>query len=169
MWFNVELIENRLPSLGASLVSIVGVSSMLVIINHLLGFAMSQSTVSTHSLVSFIEEHQLRQSISDEDLALDLGYSSADVLRLVKQGALLFPLEKILILAEALNVDPAETFRAAMSDMPVVLTLIDQLYPMASLTVAERNLIMHLRELSGGREFCPVVFDGKPVIALMTS
>lgn len=149
--------------------SIVKVWSLLTIIHHSLEISMNQSTFSTHALVSLIEQHQQRQSISDEDLALDLGYSSADVLRLVKQGALLFPLEKILILAEALNVDPAEIFRAAMSDMPVVLTLIDQLYPMASLTVAERNLIMHLRELSGGREFCPVVFDGKPVIALMTS
>lgn len=130
---------------------------------------MNQPTSSIRPIVTLIEKHQERLAISDETLSAALGYTSTNVVSMIKQGALIFPISKVIPLAEVLEVDPLDTFRAALGEMPEFLAVIEQLYPLSGLSAAEHNLILHLRKLSGEREGRPIVFDGRSIIALVAT
>lgn len=130
---------------------------------------MNQPTSSIRPIVSLIDKHQQRLALSDEALSTALGYASTNVISMIKRGELIFPISKVIALAEALEIDPLDTFRAALGEMPELLAVIEHLYPLSGLSAAEHNLILHLRNLSGGSDYRPMVLDGRGVVALVTA
>lgn len=130
---------------------------------------MNTTSTSDRPIVALIQKHQHRLAMSDENLSKALGYDRPAVIQQIKNGAILFPISKVVPLAETFDIDPIDTFRAALGEMPEFLAVIEQLYPMSALTAAEQNLILHLRKISGDKESRPLVFDGQAIIALVTA
>lgn len=130
---------------------------------------MNNAHASVRPIIALIVKHQQEMSLTDEELSLALGFTSSKVIRMVKEGNLMFPINKVPDLAELFEIDAIDTFRAAMGEMPEFLSVIERLYPISALSSAERNLIGHLRKIAGGHEVHPIVFGGKAVIALVTA
>lgn len=130
---------------------------------------MNPSITSDGAIVALIKQHQVRLALTDEDLSKALGYRQHNVIQQIKAGGMLFPISKVIPLAEIFEIDPIDTFRAAIRQMPEISAVIEQLYPLEGLTPAEQNLIQHLRRIAGGRDSRPLVFDGQSIIALVTA
>lgn len=130
---------------------------------------MNQSAASDSSIVALIKKHQERLALTDEDISKALGYTRINVIQQVKAGGMLFPISKVIPLAETFEIDPIDTFLAAIRQMPEISAVIEQLYPLEGLTPAEQNLILHLRRIAGDRDGRPLVFDGQSIIALVTA
>lgn len=130
---------------------------------------MNESTSTVRPIVALIAKHQQQLQLTDEELSLALGFTSPNVIKMIKNGTLIFPINKVPDLAELFEIDATDTFRAALGEMPEFLAVIELLYPISALSAAERNLIAHLRKIAGDRELHPIVFDGKDVVALVTT
>jgi transcriptional regulator with XRE-family HTH domain len=59
-------------------------------------------------------EIQQRVGKNQRQIAKEIGYDSPNMLSQIKRGETKLPLEKVGLLANALNVDPANLFRLAM-------------------------------------------------------
>lgn len=127
---------------------------------------MTEST-NKNPLVSLIETHQQRMGLSDHELSMALGYEGPAVLDMVKAGSLQLPISKVPVLADTLEADPLDVFRATLWDRRDMLEVIEQIYPPMSLTRAEKSLIAHLRKNRGEGEVHPIVLDGKSIVALV--
>jgi len=130
---------------------------------------MNQSAAADRPIVALIKKYQEHLALTDEDLSKALGYTRTNVIQQIKAGGMLFPISKVLHLAEIFEIDPIDTFRAAIGQMPEISAVIEQLYPLSGLTPAERNLILHLRRIAGDSDSRPLVFDGRSIIALVTA
>ena len=132
---------------------------------------MSTSTpVTSLTLIAQIEARQQALGLTDKQLCEALGFEREIILKLIKQGTIKLPLVKVPALAAALSFDPAELLRVALLETsPELITVIEEVYNPARLTATEQNLIKHLRKLAGDRPAAPIVFDGKGVIALVTT
>jgi hypothetical protein len=130
---------------------------------------MTQITTPDRPIVALIKKHQERLALSDEGITKALGYERANVIQMIKTGKMIFPISKVIPLAEIFEIDPIDAFRAALGEMPEFLAVIEQLYPLSALTATEQNLILHLRKISGDKESRPLVFDGQAIIALVTA
>lgn len=130
---------------------------------------MNQSAAADRTIVALIKKHQEHLALTDEDLSKALGYTRTNVIQQIKAGGMLFPISKVLHLAEIFEIDPLDAFRAAIGQMPEISAVLEQLYPMSGLTPAEQNLILHLRRIAGDKKSSPIVFDGQAIIALVAA
>jgi transcriptional regulator with XRE-family HTH domain len=132
---------------------------------------MSTSTpVNSLSLIALIEARQQALGLTDKELCEALGFEREIMLKLIKQNSMKMPLSKVPALAAVLSLDAADLLRAALLETaPELIAVIEEVYNPARLTTAEQNLIKHLRKLAGDRPCAPIVFDGKGVIAMVTT
>jgi hypothetical protein len=120
--------------------------------------------------MALIVERQADLGITDEQLALALGYDSPTVVNMLKQGMIKMPVQKISALALALSLDPAHLLRLHLSEcMPDVLAAVDSLLAAPTLTANEKELIESYRRLTKGQDVRPVVVDGNSVVALIVA
>lgn len=107
-------------------------------------------------------------NVSDNELAHAAGYRSGKVVEMIKAGIMRLPVNKAVAFADALQVDRRKFFCTVLEQStPELLQVIHQVFGPGELTESERNLICHLRALTGEREAKPMVFDGAGVIALV--
>lgn len=121
-----------------------------------------------NALISRIKTQQALLGLSNNELALALGFEHCAALELIKRGVMKFPVTKVPALATALELDVTETLRLALHESdPLLLATVEQVFNPMNLTVTEFNLIKHLREISGDTPGVPLVFEGRKVIALV--
>jgi hypothetical protein len=127
------------------------------------------STPTTHTSVKdLIANRQAELFITDEELTLALEFQKQSVIRMIKQGSIKFPIQKISLLASAIQVDASDLLRYVMEEsMPEVLSAVDQLLMPKSLNANEQKLLESYRHLSEGKEVVPMVVEGKSIIALV--
>jgi hypothetical protein len=124
----------------------------------------------TATLVEQIEVQQAALQLTDYDLCEAVGFERKIMLTLIKAGTMKLPLTRIPAFAAALEIDPAELFRSALRESdPALAQVIEQVFNPLHLSATEVNLIKHLRELYGDRDFAPIVFDGAGVVALVAA
>lgn len=119
-------------------------------------------TATTTAFTALIETHQLELGIADSELALALGFAHEGVFKMIKQGRMKLPVNKVGHLAAALSLEPAEVLRLVMDDSaPGLLDIIKACLNPLDLTESETRLIKHCRKLANGRSVGPMVIDGK--------
>lgn len=130
---------------------------------------MPASIPSTpQTVVSLMEARQAALGLTDHDVCLAVGLEREIALGLIKSGNMKFPLTRIPALAVALDLDPAELLKLALSEQsPDLLQVIEEAFNPMRLTATETNLIRHLRELAGNAVSAPIVFPGNGIIALV--
>ena len=122
------------------------------------------------SFIEILNASQTSLGKGDGQIAAELGLASPGVYTLIRQSKMTLPAEYLPQLAAALEIDADELLHAYLSEyLPELLQVIDKVTNPLRLTPTERRLVEHCRQLSQGRDAAPVVFDGKSVIALVTT
>jgi transcriptional regulator with XRE-family HTH domain len=87
------------------------------------------SIVVAPSIAIYISKqiHNLKGVKTQREIAAEVGYDKPNMISMLKTGDTKVPLEKIPLLAKALNVDPAHLFRLAL----------EQYWPGLTSTIAE--------------------------------
>lgn len=125
-------------------------------------------TTIPQTFIVLMEARQAALELSDHDLCAAIGLERAIALGLIKSGSMRMPLTKVPALAAALDLDPAELLKLALSEQsPDLLQVIEEAFNPMRLTATETNLIRHLRELCGDTPGQPIVFSGRGVVALV--
>jgi hypothetical protein len=107
---------------------------------------------------------------SDEQIAIELGFSRASVFTAIKSGAMKFPVGKLTLLASALNASPSQLLESLLRDTsPELLETVRKIWGPTGLTRTEQKVLEAYRTLSGGRDVEPIIMDGKQILALITA
>jgi hypothetical protein len=138
------------------------------------GISMNNSTSLTPSptvkLVAQIEARQAELGITDHQVCEAVGFEKEIVFKMIKQGSIKLPLNRVPALAEVLSLDPGQLLKTAMAEAsPDLLAVIESVFNPMNLSKTESNLIKHLRKLAGDQPCAPIVFEGKAIIALVTA
>ena len=103
-----------------------------------------------------------------QEIAAAIGYASADVVHAFTHGTAKVPLNRIGLLARALEIDSVYFLRLVLSEyMPDVLVAIDDALQVPMLTENERGLIEAYRRVTLGTDAMAVICDTKGTVALV--
>lgn len=110
------------------------------------------TTDAPQSRVSAILEkriHELAGKRSQKDIARLAGFASPNMITILKQGVAKLALDRVPALAEALEIDPALLFRAALEQQfsPETLDVIRRVMNTTT-TENEREILAYIRELT---------------------
>lgn len=97
-------------------------------------------------LVNFLDRHisDLKGTKSQAEIAVEAGFSSRNMLSMIKTGDARLPLDRVPALAKALNCDPAILFKLAVEQQDTALAgVLDEIFG----TVVTQNEIGWLREI----------------------
>ena len=120
------------------------------------------------SIKDLITKRQAELFISDEELTVALEFEKQNVVKTIKQGSIMFPIQKLNLLALTIRVDASLLLRTLLAEsMPEVLTAVDQLLIPKALNANEQKLLDSYRHLSEGRDVTPMFVEGKSIIALV--
>lgn len=115
-----------------------------------------------------IAAYQAESGVTDDQLAIWLGYPKGNVIAMFRRGAMRFPWGKVDALAALIEVDPDRVLELALQDGdPDLLQLIRTMKARCKITPAEQRLLEHCRTLAGGRDVSPFIIDGRSVVALV--
>ena len=108
----------------------------------------------TQTVAEFLTFHIERSYRTQKEIALDIGYTKANIITMFKQGLTRLPLDKIGIVAEVLEIDPGVLFNKVLKEyMPDTLTALKPIMKGLELSEEECELIAFYRkynELYGG-------------------
>lgn len=102
-------------------------------------------------LVAFLKRRvlELRPRKSQAEIATESGFSSVNMLAMIKSGASRMPLDRVPALAKALDVDPALLLKLAVEQQDSALGIaIDQIFG-TTVTRNELTWLEAIREASG--------------------
>lgn len=118
----------------------------------------------------WLAEQQSRAGVSDELLAGAMGYESARVIGMFKNGQMRVPLHKAPSLAQALGINPGTLMRRLLTDTdPELLQAIEHCLGVLDLTTGEQNLIQAVRRVSPGKEPVPITFAPESIVTLIVA
>jgi hypothetical protein len=124
---------------------------------------------TTTTAVTLIADRQSEIGITDEQLALAVGFDQASIVTMIKSGKVKLPVDKIAAFAAALTLDPAHLLRIYLLETsPATLAAVEALLSQVLLTSNERQLIENYRYLAKGRDATPVIMDGTNIVALLS-
>ena len=96
------------------------------------------------------------------------GFEREIALRLIKQGSMRFPLNKVSALATVLQLDAVQLLKIALRESdPALAKLIEETFDPLRLSATEIAQIKHQRSLSGDAAGAPIALQGNDVIALV--
>lgn len=125
------------------------------------------NTTSQVNLKTFVAARQAEKGLTDEQIAVALGYSKPNVVAMIKSGSMSLPLNKCRALATVLEVDVWTVVELALAHSPELLQVIRDLGAHAQLSTIEQNLPREVRKLTGDKHVAPIVFSGG-VVALVS-
>jgi len=129
---------------------------------------LTQSATKS-TVASLIAERQSTLNITDEQLALAVGFKSANVVVMIRTGKTRMSITKVAAYAAALSIDPAYLLRIALTEYsPETLAVVDALFTQKLLTSNEETLIEDYRFLAKGRDATPMIMDGTNILALLS-
>jgi predicted XRE-type DNA-binding protein len=96
---------------------------------------------------------------TQKEIAAELGYPKPNIITMFKQGLTNLPLNKVGMMAKAINVDPGFLMRMVMSEyMPETYTAIEEAMDGLILSNNEKLLVQLVRENLGGDKDLPNMF-----------
>lgn len=109
----------------------------------------------TNTVAGYISDRIEVSPKTQREIAEEIGFESANLITMLKQGRTKVPLDRVPKLAEALGVSPAYLMRLALAEYyPATLTVIEDVLT-ALVTENERAIIELIREASGGSDPAP--------------
>lgn len=101
----------------------------------------------------FLTHHIEACGRSNLEIAEQVGFPRSNVISMLKSGATRLPVNRIVAMANAIDVDPAVLFRLTMEEyMPGFLAVIDQVYAAEALSPEEREMVQRARTVARGRK-----------------
>jgi transcriptional regulator with XRE-family HTH domain len=105
------------------------------------------------SVKDYIEQQIAISEKSQKQIAHEIGYDRPNVITMIKQGSTKLPINKVGLLARALNVDPVYLLRLVMMEYhPDTWTTIDEIIGTQIVTKQELALLKFIRKATGGVE-----------------
>lgn len=119
-------------------------------------------------LTTLIGQQQETLNISDEALADALGYSTPNVINLIKNGTVRLPMTKVPVMAETLEMEPGEAMYLLLRDTsPELLASIEECLAPLALTRTEARLINRLRRTTAGRATTAMYMEGAAIVGIV--
>jgi hypothetical protein len=120
------------------------------------------------SIANLIAARQAELGLSDEAIGAALSYDPR-VISLIKRGAMQLPVNKVIELADVLQVSRTKVIEQILrKQMPELWQLIRLMMPLGELTATEITLLKHLRKICRDRPASPIVLDGASIVALVS-
>jgi len=128
---------------------------------------MLTKAIHTETVAEFIT-HKIRISGKTQvEIASELGYDKPNIITMFKHGRTRIPLDKVGLLAKALEIDPALLLKRVMGEyMPDTLAALQSVLDGLQLTQNEQELIAAYRETTKGKDVSAVICD-KAVVAVV--
>jgi transcriptional regulator with XRE-family HTH domain len=93
---------------------------------------------------------------NQREIAAEIGYDKPNMISMFKRGETKVPLDKIPLLAKALQVDPAHLFRLAMEQQwPGMKAVVDEIFKNIASDNETENLLKPWREITKERDPSP--------------
>lgn len=87
---------------------------------------MNLNTKSNRTLIEIVDERLAEHHITDEALLTQLGYRNTQILKLVRNGSMKFPLDQLPRLLDVVGGEPLPVIKAAIGEhSPGLWTVID--------------------------------------------
>lgn len=118
---------------------------------------MSKIAKSSVSVAEYVSHMVSKSNKSQREIALECGFESPNIIAMIKNGSTKVPLNRIGLLAKAIDADPAHLLRLAMSEyMPDTWGSIEAIMG-EFMSAHEKFLVQQFR--SETRHFDPVVHE----------
>jgi len=99
------------------------------------------------------------------EIAAECGFEKPNIITMIKQGKTKLPLNKVCLMAKALEADPVHLLKLCLSEyQPENWAAIEPLLDLA-LTEDERELLKHLRTYAGGPYLVALTVDSQKLLA----
>ena len=122
------------------------------------------------TVAELIETAQQGLTLSDTHIAEALGYDHPVLTALLKQGKMRLPISKVPLLAEVLEIKPAQLLQMVLRETaPDMLEAVEACYGPMLLSDAEVRLIRQIRQSAAGRDTGLVMFDKEAMVALVVA
>lgn len=121
-------------------------------------------------MLKWIDQNQRRSGVSDEVLAHALGYENPKVVELIKSGAMSLPVNKAVLLARAIGVDPGDMLLRLLEDIsPDLRAAVEDCVGVLSMSAGEKRLLNALRRACPGKEPVPIMFEPGSIMTLVVA
>lgn len=105
---------------------------------------------------------------TEEEIATEIGYDSANVITMFKQGLIKLPMNTVGPIARALEVDPVYLLRLAFTEyMPETFEAIEHALGTTFVTENERKLLQQFRQSTNNSDPEMLIFGPTRAIALV--
>lgn len=122
------------------------------------------------SVAQLIQDRQNALGKTDHQIAVALGYTRENVIAMMKKGHMRVPVNRVVELAGALDVDAPQLLRLVLSETdPGLLQALERILGPISLSPAEEKLIQAVRKVAQGRDAVPMVLDRNALVALVVA
>lgn len=129
---------------------------------------MTVSTFKSTTVAQYLEGVINKSVKSQIEIAAECGWSTPNMVTMVKQGTTKLPLERIGPLAKSLGIDAVHLLRLVMQEYtPETFVAVEAAVGTTILTERERRLINRYRQFTEGTDPEVVVTDAMDVIALV--
>lgn len=131
---------------------------------------MSNAAISRPlTIAEILTTRQTVLGLTDHHLAVAMGYTSPNVIALIKSRQMRLPVNKVRAFADALEVERGEVLRLVLAETsPCLLESIEDCLGPLLLTPTEARLITRLRETAQGQPSSPLFLDGNSIVAVIT-
>lgn len=107
---------------------------------------------------------------TQRQISEECGFDNPNIITMFKLGQTKLPINRIALLAKALDVDPAYLLRLVMHEyIPESWEAIENIMKSTVLTSNELNLVRAYREVTGDNDAVAVVIDRSAVLAIVTA
>lgn len=118
---------------------------------------MGKKTKTGVTVAEYVSHMVSKCNKSQRDIAVECGFESPNIIAMIKNGSTKVPLNRIGLLAKAIDADPAHLLRLAMSEyMPDTWCSIEAIMG-EFMSAHEKFLVQQFRAET--RHFDPVVHD----------
>lgn len=122
------------------------------------------------TVAEFLADRFATCDITQREISEQCGFEHPNIISMIKQGQTKLPINRIVPLAKALNVDPAHLLRLVFLEyLPDVWECIEHVVQTVVLTTNETDLIRAFREVTGDSDARAVVIDRSAVMAIVTA
>jgi transcriptional regulator with XRE-family HTH domain len=128
---------------------------------------MLDKCTHNETVAEFIAHKIKLSGKSQAQIARELGYDKPNIITMFKQGKTRIPLDKVGVIADALEINPALLLNKVMGEyMPETLASLQCVLKGLELTQNELELIEAYRRVSAGKDVSTVICD-KTILAVV--
>ena len=122
------------------------------------------------TVAEFLADRIAAVDKTQRQISQECGFDNPNIITMFKKGQTKLPINRIALLAKALEVDPVHLLRLVMLEyIPDLWESIENIMKSTVLTSNELELVRAFREVTGENDAAAVVIDRSAVIAIVTA